>query len=108
MLGQEEVLEAALELPGDVPVELPHEDYGILPTMDTSRCGDVGGSTPLPHASSTILLVEDSEAQHLQKKRKLELTLLEEQIQSEKTRREAFAAMKTYYTELRENKKHGK
>ena len=59
-----------------------------------------------------MLLVDEGEAQHLEKKRKLELTLLEKQIEAEerkikaqeakieaeKRRSEAFIAMTKYYS----------
>lgn len=58
-----------------------------------------------PTHSSTMLLVDEGEAQHLEKKRKLELTLLEKQIEAEErrikaeeSRIEAFRAMKQYYS----------
>lgn len=62
--------------------------------VDGGQC--VCGETvqpPEPQCSSTMLLVEDNKAKHLEKRRKLELKLLEKQIETEEKRKEAFAAI---------------
>lgn len=85
------------------------EDVGLLPAAPADDLPVV----PPPH-SSTMLLVDEAEAQHLAKKRKLEISLLEQQIETEKRRTEAerrrieaenvrvaaFSEMRRYYANL--------
>lgn len=79
-------------------LELPQEVCGVLHTVDPA--GGVESLTPVPHATSTVMLVDATEAQHLEKKRKLEITLLEKQIEAEERRIQAFAAMQSYFNKL--------
>lgn len=86
------------------------EVVGLLPAAPAD---DLPVVPPALH-SSTMLLVDEAEAQHLAKRRKLELTLLQQQIETEKSRTEAerrrieaenvrvaaFSEMRRYYANL--------
>ena len=108
--GDENLHQEAIELPQE-------EDTVPAGVCETPPAGQQEDSVEVervlpPTLSSTMLLVDEGEAQHLEKKRKLELTLLEKQIEAEerkiqaqeakieaeKRRSEAFIAMTNYYS----------
>lgn len=80
--------------------EVHEEAQEVLPEDCGVPCEEDPKMPAEDRQSSTMPLVDEGELQHLRKKRQLEITLLEQQIEAEKRKREAYTTMQKYYESL--------